>query len=90
MAESSVLLPSSDGTLWNLAECTQEGEWTTGNIWQQKTKPPKTQTPGTDPEESSESDNAEYCPVITNLTPRWQRKVSLREESHLEGRGLEA
>ncbi|XP_040825708.1 telomerase protein component 1 [Ochotona curzoniae] len=74
-SESSVLLPSSDGTLWNLAECTQEGEWTTGNIWQQKTKPPKTQTPGTDPEESSESDNAEYCPVITNLTPRWQRKI---------------
>ncbi|XP_007949412.1 telomerase protein component 1 [Orycteropus afer afer] len=33
-SESSFLCASSDGMLWNMARCSPEGEWTTGNIWQ--------------------------------------------------------
>ncbi|KAM6202580.1 telomerase protein component 1 [Rhynchocyon petersi] len=32
-SESTFLCASSDGMLWNLARCTPEGEWTTGNMW---------------------------------------------------------
>ncbi|XP_076983448.1 telomerase protein component 1 isoform X2 [Tamandua tetradactyla] len=48
-SESSFLCASSDGILWNMATCTPEGEWTTGNIWQKKVNNPETPNPESDP-----------------------------------------
>lgn len=45
---SSLLCATSDGMLWNLSECTPEGEWVVDNIWQKKSRNPKSRTPGTD------------------------------------------
>ncbi|XP_036151924.1 telomerase protein component 1 isoform X1 [Myotis myotis] len=56
-SESSYLCASSDGMLWNLAKCTLEGEWTTGNIWQKTVQMPETQTPETDP--------SVYCDMVS-------------------------
>ncbi|XP_040591714.1 telomerase protein component 1 isoform X2 [Mesocricetus auratus] len=56
-SESAFLCATSDGMLWSLAECTQEGEWIVDNIWQRKAKPPKTQSPETDPCAHSDSDS---------------------------------
>lgn len=47
-SESSLLCATSDGMLWNLSECTPEGEWVVGNIWQKKPRNPESPTPGTD------------------------------------------
>lgn len=47
-SESSLLCATSDGMLWNLSECTPEGEWVVDNIWQKKSRNPKSPTPGTD------------------------------------------
>uniref|UniRef100_A0A8D1JHP7 Telomerase associated protein 1 n=1 Tax=Sus scrofa TaxID=9823 RepID=A0A8D1JHP7_PIG len=52
-SESSFLCASSDGMLWNLAKCTDEGEWTTENIWEKK-EMPEPQTPGSDSSVCSE------------------------------------
>ncbi|XP_020013985.2 telomerase protein component 1 isoform X1 [Castor canadensis] len=65
-SESSFLCASSDGMLWNLAECTPEGEWTIGNIWQKKVKMPITQTPGT---------IMEILPETLDLKTRHCRKI---------------
>ena len=74
MAESSFVYASSDGMLWNLAKCTLEGEWTTGNIWQETVQMPETQT--------SEADSCMYSwPTTPQLKTRQYRKVSLREGS---------
>ncbi|XP_047396054.1 telomerase protein component 1 isoform X2 [Sciurus carolinensis] len=75
-SESSFLCASSDGMLWNLAECTPEGEWTTGNIWQKKVKMSTTQTPETDPSMCYElNTNVETWPTITHLKTRQRRKI---------------
>uniref|UniRef100_A0A8C3WJJ7 Telomerase associated protein 1 n=1 Tax=Catagonus wagneri TaxID=51154 RepID=A0A8C3WJJ7_9CETA len=47
-SESSFLCASSDGMLWNLARCSDEGEWTTENIWEKKVEMSEPQTPGSD------------------------------------------
>uniref|UniRef100_A0A8D2AMB6 Telomerase associated protein 1 n=1 Tax=Sciurus vulgaris TaxID=55149 RepID=A0A8D2AMB6_SCIVU len=75
-SESSFLCASSDGMLWNLAECTPEGEWTTGNIWQKKVKMSTTQTLETDPSMCYElNTNVETWPTITHLKTRQRRKI---------------
>uniref|UniRef100_A0A5F8HJR7 Telomerase associated protein 1 n=1 Tax=Monodelphis domestica TaxID=13616 RepID=A0A5F8HJR7_MONDO len=33
-SDSAFLCASSEGVLWNMAECTPEGDWVTDNIWQ--------------------------------------------------------
>ena len=95
MAESSFLCASSDGMLWNLAKCSPEGEWTTGNIWQKKANTPETQTPGTDPSTCWESDASmdSHASMDSEPTPhlktRQRRKVSLKEGSEILGEGWE-
>ncbi|XP_062944572.1 telomerase protein component 1 isoform X2 [Cynocephalus volans] len=80
-SESSFLCASSDGMLWNLAKCTPEGEWATGNIWQKEVKMPKTQTEGTDPSLCQESLCQELdtsiisCSPAIRLTTRQRRKI---------------
>ncbi|XP_008563584.1 PREDICTED: telomerase protein component 1-like, partial [Galeopterus variegatus] len=80
-SESSFLCASSDGMLWNLAKCTPEGEWATGNIWQKEVKMPKTQTEGTDPSLCQESLCQELdtsiisCSPAIHLTTRQRRKI---------------
>ncbi|KAK1338869.1 hypothetical protein QTO34_019536 [Cnephaeus nilssonii] len=66
-SESSYLCASSDGMLWNLAKCTFEGEWTTGNIWQKTVQMPETQTSETD---SSVNSDMEYWPTTPCLKTR--------------------
>ncbi|XP_019487936.1 PREDICTED: telomerase protein component 1 [Hipposideros armiger] len=71
-SESSFLCASSDGMLWNLARCTLEGKWTTGNIWQKTVKMPETQTPGTDPSIYSDMDSWTAKP---HLKTQQRRKI---------------
>lgn len=78
MAESSFLCASSDGMLWNLARCTNEGEWITDNIWQKKAEMPATQTSETG---SCISTNTYSWSTVTELKTQQRRKVSLRERS---------
>lgn len=85
MAESSFLCASSDGTLWNLARCNVEGEWTTDNIWQEKVEMPETRTPETD---ACVCADTYTCPAVPQLKTRQRRKVSLRERSQTLGRRL--
>ncbi|XP_045678527.1 telomerase protein component 1 isoform X1 [Phyllostomus hastatus] len=69
-SESSFVCASSDGMLWNLAKCTLEGEWTTGNIWQETVQMPETQT--------SEEDSCMHSwPRTAELKTRQCRKVHL-------------
>ncbi|XP_069340966.1 telomerase protein component 1 [Eulemur rufifrons] len=75
-SESSFLCASSDGMLWKLAECNLEGEWTTGNIWQEKVKIPKTQSPEKDPSKCLESDSSmDSCIPTPQLKTRQRRKI---------------
>ncbi|KAG8509749.1 Telomerase protein component 1, partial [Galemys pyrenaicus] len=67
-SESSFLCASSDGRLWNLAKRTPEGEWTTGNIWQEKVNIPDTETSDRDSSECS-------WPVVQELRTRQHRKI---------------
>lgn len=85
MAESSFLCASSDGMLWNLAKCTDEGEWTTENIWEKK-EMPEPQTPGSDSSVCSEFGFA--WQTTPQLKTRQRKKVSLRERSQILGRRL--
>ncbi|XP_066199241.1 telomerase protein component 1 [Saccopteryx leptura] len=71
-SESSFLCASSDGMLWNLASCTPEGEWATGDIWQKTVKTPETQTPETDP--STDSD-VYIWPTNPHLKSQQRRKI---------------
>ncbi|XP_036895648.1 telomerase protein component 1 [Sturnira hondurensis] len=69
-SESSFVCASSDGMLWNLAKCTLEGEWTTGNIWQKTVQMPETQT--------SEADSWMHSwPTTLQLKTRQCRKIHL-------------
>uniref|UniRef100_A0A2K5U8F8 Telomerase protein component 1 n=1 Tax=Macaca fascicularis TaxID=9541 RepID=A0A2K5U8F8_MACFA len=74
-SESSFLCASSDGMLWNLAKCSPEGEWTTGNIWQKKANIPETQTPGADPSTCRESDASMDSEPTSQLKTRQRRKI---------------
>ncbi|XP_051032731.1 telomerase protein component 1 [Phodopus roborovskii] len=77
-SESAFLCATSDGMLWSLAECTQEGEWIVDNIWQTKAKPPKTQSPETDPSVHSESDSfSESWSGPRHLKARQGKKIHL-------------
>lgn len=87
MAESSLLCATSDGMLWNLSECTPEGEWIVDNIWQKKAKKPKTQTLGTELSPHSELDFSMDCWIDpTHLKAQQCKKVSL-EGGVIEGGG---
>ena len=68
--------------LWNLARCTNEGEWITDNIWQKKAEMPATQTSET---ESCISTNTYSWSTVTELKTQQRRKVSLRERSQDTG-----
>uniref|UniRef100_A0A2K6BX95 Telomerase protein component 1 n=1 Tax=Macaca nemestrina TaxID=9545 RepID=A0A2K6BX95_MACNE len=74
-SESSFLCASSDGMLWNLAKCSPEGEWTTGNIWQKRANIPETQTPGADPSTCRESDASMDSEPTSQLKTRQRRKI---------------
>ncbi|XP_037690358.1 telomerase protein component 1 isoform X2 [Choloepus didactylus] len=75
-SESSFLCASSDGMLWNMAECTPEGEWTTGNIWQKKVNKPETPNPDTDPTTCWELDTSmDSWPATPDLKTRQRRKI---------------
>ncbi|XP_037358827.1 telomerase protein component 1 [Talpa occidentalis] len=67
-SESSFLCASSDGRLWSLAKRTPEGEWTTGNIWQEGVNIPETQTTETDMSVCS-------WPTNLDLETRQHRKI---------------
>nr|KAF6393970.1 telomerase associated protein 1 [Pipistrellus kuhlii] len=71
-SESSYLCASSDGMLWNLAKRTFEGEWTTGNIWQETVQTPESQTTEID---SSESSDMESWPTTPSLKTRQRKKI---------------
>ncbi|XP_060002650.1 telomerase protein component 1 isoform X3 [Lagenorhynchus albirostris] len=71
-SESSFLCTSSDGTLWNLARCNVEGEWTTDNIWQEKVEMPETRTPETD---ACVCADTYTCPAVPQLKTRQRRKI---------------
>uniref|UniRef100_A0A8C2RHJ1 Telomerase associated protein 1 n=1 Tax=Capra hircus TaxID=9925 RepID=A0A8C2RHJ1_CAPHI len=68
-SESSFLCASSDGMLWNLARCTDEGEWITDNIWQKKAEMPSTQTSETESHICSRSDPANFSAPLTEKGP---------------------
>uniref|UniRef100_A0A8C6DQZ2 Telomerase associated protein 1 n=1 Tax=Moschus moschiferus TaxID=68415 RepID=A0A8C6DQZ2_MOSMO len=72
-SESSFLCASSDGMLWNLARCTDEGEWITDNIWQKKAEMPATQTSET---ESCVCTDTYNWSTVTELKTQQRRKVS--------------
>uniref|UniRef100_A0A8C5JWG6 Telomerase associated protein 1 n=1 Tax=Jaculus jaculus TaxID=51337 RepID=A0A8C5JWG6_JACJA len=75
-SESSFLCASSDGMLWNLAECTPEGEWAIGNIWQKKRKTPETQTLEADSSVSLELDfSMESLSEPSHLKTRYHKKI---------------
>ncbi|XP_050998953.1 LOW QUALITY PROTEIN: telomerase protein component 1 [Acomys russatus] len=77
-SESSFLCATSDGMLWNLAECTPEGEWIVDYIWQKKAKIPKTQTTETDPSLHLELDSYMVSwPEPARLKARQCKKVHL-------------
>lgn len=71
-SESSFLCASSDGMLWNLARCTDEGEWITDNIWQKKAEMPATQTSET---ESHICTDTYSWSTITELKTQQRRKI---------------
>ncbi|KAM9091234.1 telomerase protein component 1 isoform 2-T2 [Megaptera novaeangliae] len=71
-SESSFLCASSDGTLWNLARCNVEGEWTTDNIWQEKVEMPETRTPETD---ACVCADTYTRPAVPQLKTRQRRKI---------------
>ncbi|KAM9715164.1 telomerase protein component 1 isoform 1-T1 [Dama dama] len=71
-SESSFLCASSDGMLWNLVRCTNEGEWITGNIWQKKAEMPATQTSET---ESCISTDTYSWSTVTELKTQQRRKI---------------
>ncbi|KAM7158808.1 telomerase protein component 1 isoform 1-T4 [Molossus nigricans] len=71
-SESSFLCASSDGVLWNLAKCTLEGEWITGNIWRKTVQMPETQTAETDPSMPSDM---ESWPTNPQLRTQQRRKI---------------
>ncbi|KAJ1079043.1 hypothetical protein K5549_013346 [Capra hircus] len=71
-SESSFLCASSDGMLWNLARCTDEGEWITDNIWQKKAEMPSTQTSET---ESHICTDTYSWSTITELKTQQRRKI---------------
>ncbi|PNI22226.1 TEP1 isoform 4 [Pan troglodytes] len=81
-SESSFLCASSDGMLWNLAKCSPEGEWTTGNIWQKKANTPETQTPGTDPSTCWESDASMDSHASMDSEPTPHLKTRQRRKIH--------
>uniref|UniRef100_A0A2I3H6L9 Telomerase protein component 1 n=1 Tax=Nomascus leucogenys TaxID=61853 RepID=A0A2I3H6L9_NOMLE len=81
-SESSFLCASSDGMLWNLAKCSPEGEWTTGNIWQKKANTPEIQTPGTDPSTCRESDASMNTDASMDSEPTPQLKTRQRRKIH--------
>ncbi|XP_004390075.1 telomerase protein component 1 [Trichechus manatus latirostris] len=71
-SESSFLCASSDGMLWNVATCTPEGEWITGNIWQN----PETQNSGADSPTCLELNvSTNVWPGTRNLMTRLYRKI---------------
>ncbi|XP_029419184.1 telomerase protein component 1 isoform X2 [Nannospalax galili] len=75
-SESSFLCASSDGMLWKLGECSPEGEWTSGNIWQKKAKIPKTHALDMDPCLHSQSDlSTESWPERPHLKTRQRKKI---------------
>ncbi|XP_029397594.1 telomerase protein component 1 [Mus pahari] len=77
-SESSLLCATSDGMLWDLSECTPEGEWIVDNIWQKKAKKPKTQTLGTDLSPHSEVDFSMVSwTEPTHLKARQCKKIHL-------------
>lgn len=77
-SESSLLCATSDGMLWNLSECTPEGEWIVDNIWQKKAKKPKTQTLGTELSPHSELDFSMDCWIDpTHLKAQQCKKIHL-------------
>lgn len=71
-SESSFLCASSDGMLWNLARCTDEGEWITDNIWQKKAEMPATQTSET---ESHICTDTYSWSTVTELKTQQRRKI---------------
>ncbi|XP_045143661.1 telomerase protein component 1 [Echinops telfairi] len=71
-SESSFLCASSEGMLWSMAKCSPEGEWTSGNIWEE----PHTQKQGTDSSASSEaSGSLDSWPRNPCLRTRQRRKI---------------
>ncbi|KAL1781119.1 telomerase protein component 1 [Sigmodon hispidus] len=77
-SESSFLCATSDGMLWNLAECTPEGEWIVDSSWPKKAKTPKTQAPGTDSSLPSESESClESWQEPRHLRARQSKKIHL-------------
>ncbi|XP_021037581.1 telomerase protein component 1 isoform X1 [Mus caroli] len=77
-SESSLLCATSDGMLWNLSECTPEGEWIVDNIWQKKAKKPKTPTLETELSPHSELDFSMDCWIDpTNLKAQQCKKIHL-------------
>nr|XP_054303571.1 telomerase protein component 1 isoform X2 [Pongo pygmaeus] len=81
-SESSFLCASSDGMLWNLAKCSPEGEWTTGNIWQKKANTPETQIPGTDPSTCREPDASMNTDASMDSEPTPHLKTRQRRKIH--------
>ncbi|XP_031217755.1 telomerase protein component 1 [Mastomys coucha] len=76
-SESSLLCATSDGMLWNLSECTPEGEWIVDNIWQKKAKQPKTQTLRTDSPDSEMDFSTDSWTEPTHLKARQCKKIHL-------------
>lgn len=71
-SESSFLCASSDGMLWNLARCTDKGEWITDNIWQKKAEMPSTQSSET---ESCICTDTYSWSTVTELKTQQRRKI---------------
>ncbi|XP_006883338.1 PREDICTED: telomerase protein component 1 [Elephantulus edwardii] len=63
-SESSFLCASSDGMLWNMARCTPEGEWTTGNMWL-----------NSDTQNSETETDSCIWPTCQHLRTRQRRKI---------------
>ncbi|XP_064148316.1 telomerase protein component 1 isoform X2 [Loxodonta africana] len=71
-SESSFLCASSEGMLWNMARCSPEGEWITGNIWQN----PETPNSGADSSTCLELNvDMDVWPRTPDLTTRQCRKI---------------
>ncbi|XP_012589526.1 PREDICTED: telomerase protein component 1 isoform X2 [Condylura cristata] len=91
-SESSILCASSDGRLWSLAKQTPEGEWTTGNIWQDLSVCDWPTAPGLETRQHRKihSGSITALHVLPELlvTASKDRDVKLWERSSMQLRGL--
>ncbi|XP_056665943.1 telomerase protein component 1 [Monodelphis domestica] len=89
-SDSAFLCASSEGVLWNMAECTPEGDWVTDNIWQDTEEEfdfPKLKTQYSKKIHSGSVTALHVLPKVL-LTASEDRDVKLWEKPNLQLRGL--